>query len=196
MPKSKRARPKLGLVDPKRQPTYDQGGRRPLTEKKLVPVTLAIDASLYDEIETVAAKFINPKTLKSYGVSSVARITVELNLKLLKSMTEENLLYYVPPGEKKGAVGRFPLEDAVKVTLLIKREHVECINAALKKLKKKSRILGTTTVIRWILRERIGDVRLTDLYDYIPESHKEIMDENGWTPRRLLDLAKASKPRT
>jgi hypothetical protein len=194
MSKTKIRRPRLKdvLVDPNRAPLYAEGGRRPLTEKKVVPVTVAFDASLFHEIKTLSEKFINPSTLKPYGVSSVARICLEIGIKNLDGATEEDLLYYVP-GSKKGTAGRFPIESSTKVTVLVQKEHIESINRYLSTLKMQSKIIGTTTVIRWIIRETIGDVRIKDLYDHIPQSHLDLMQRENLTFRKLLDRYLNSK---
>ena len=192
MPRQKvKKREERSLVDPDRKPSYHEGGRAPMTSLKLVPLTVALDSDLYDDIRELSERFISPKSGKPYGVSSVVRIIVELALDGLAAVTDADLLYYVSSGSK-GAVGRWPLADeVVKMSVLLPRDHVLLINSRI--TPKLSKIVGTTTLVRYLLRSTVGEVGETDLYSRIPESHKEIMRKENLTPRKLRSAYRATK---
>lgn len=179
-------------VDVKRSARYDSGGRAPGTREATVPVTIILDEPDYEELEALSKKFINPKTLKSYGKSSIARLCVEMGLERLSKVTEADLLYYLPEGPK-GEVGRNSVgEIVVKTTLSIHKKSIRQINRHLKGLETVT-IIGATTYVRMFIREHLGDVSLRDLYLLIPDSHKQYMKLNRLTPRKLQDMANKAK---
>lgn len=179
-------------VDVKRSARYDSGGRAPGTREATVPVTIILEEFIYDELEALAAKFINPKTLKSYGKSSIARLCVARGLEKLAKVKIEDLLYYLPEGPR-GEVGRNAVsEKNVKTTLSIHKKSIMAVNRHLKGLDT-STVIGATTYVRMFIREQLDDVRLSDLYKLIPASHKQFMRVHRLTPRKLLELSIKAK---
>lgn len=154
-----------------------------MTKHKLVPMTVAVDLNLYEDIKSLSERFINPKSLKPYGISSVVRVIVDIGLTSLHELSDTSLLEYVSDGPK-GGVGRWPLsQDVVKMSVLLPREHVLKINSMID--DSLSKIVGTTTVIRFIVATYIGEVKESDLYTRIPESHKQHMIESNLSPAKL-----------
>lgn len=162
-----------------------------MTEEPIRRVTITIDQDLMDDIEALSEKFISPSTLKPYGKSAVVRACLMIGLKNLNQVTEEQLLYYVRD-VPKGSVGRQSVgRKVVRTTLLIPLKVIQKVNAH--RNKQKQSIIGTTTYIRLFIRENLYDLTVKALYETIPDKHRELMAENGWTPRKLLDIYQASR---
>lgn len=171
-------------VNQDKRPTYDEGGRHPLTKVKLVPLVVVIDWPLWEQLEKLVGEFINPMTLKPYGISAVSRILVRDGVTKLDKLRENELLDYIPSGPK-GSTGRNPLSEdgQVKLSIALRQEDVKAINAKVKALRHT--LIGTTTIVRWLIREQLRDADVARFYATIPEKHKNHMLEAGLTIKDL-----------
>jgi hypothetical protein len=180
MHKLKKNRP----VNIDKRPRYDEGGRHPLTRDKMIPTVVCIDWPLWEEIEKRVNEFINPMTLKPYGISALCRVLVSQGIELLESIKRDDLLDYVPDAPK-GSTGRFPLSDEgqVKLSVALRSEDVVKINQYVDHFN--SSLIGTTTIVRLLIRMRLQTFNIGELYKHIPERHKDHMLEASLTIKDL-----------
>jgi hypothetical protein len=178
-------------VNPERNiPLYDSGGRAPHTKSPARRVTVTLDEKLIHDLEKWSEKFINPSTLKPYGISAIARECLLIGIETIDSVTEKDLLYYIEkPDKPKGKVGRRSIADKkCRTTFLVQIDVIKRINRHLKTLD--SDIIATTTYIRYFLKKYISSLTVTNLYASISKKHKELMIERGFTPKNLAKIYK------
>lgn len=181
-------------IDPQKNvPTYDSGGRAPLSKEPVRRVTVSIDEKLLSDLEKVSEKFINPSTLKPYGISAIARYCLLIGIETIDSVKEVDLLYYIEnPDKPKGRVGRRSVsKEKVRITLLVPLTTIKKINKHLATLE--SDIIGTTTYIRFFMKKYLKSVTISNLYESMPKKHKKIMEDKGFNSRILQNIYKNSR---
>lgn len=171
-------------ADPNRRAAYDQGGRHPLTRERIVPIVVIVDWPLWEEIDEAVNDFINPVTRKPYGISAVCRILVKFGIMQIDRLTARDILDYIPV-TAKGSTGRNPLSDEgqVKLSIALRQEDILAINKQVSRINHA--LVGTTSIVRWILRDQLKNFEVGKLYLTIPEKHKNHMLELGLTIKDL-----------
>lgn len=179
-------------VDASKRPTYDSGGRHPMTEVSMVPLVVVCDWTLWECIEQHVSEFINPMTQKPYGISALCRIVVNQQVSLIDRYTANDLLDYLPKSSK-GSVGRFALseEGSVKLAIALRKADIDQINKRVVELDHS--LIGTTTIVRFLLRKGMESFDLTEFYTHIPDRHKNWMLQRSITIKDLQDKYRKSE---
>lgn len=174
-------------VDARRRPAYDEGGWRPLTHKAMTPVSIVTDWALWERIDERVQEYINPMTLKPYGISALCRLLINKGISLVPRLTKDDLLDYIPDAPK-GDSGRIPLsnEGTIRLSVAIVKDHVEAVNKRVEELDHP--LVGTTSILRFLIRKMLDEMDITEMYKYIPQKHKDHMIEAGMTIKALQDM--------
>jgi hypothetical protein len=195
MVKKKSIKPKKrqkDLVNETRRHTYDAGARRPLTEYKLVPISVVMPVSMIKELAERGQEFINPRTMKPYGRTALARICIFAMLRNLHRISENRLLEYLDFRDEV-RVGRTRLsdEEQKRIPLLIPQDHVTLINDIAERFA--SPLIGTTTIVRYCIHTALKKLTSSDFYKHLPDGDKIYMFEQGLTIKALIAHGKTKK---
>ena len=179
-------------VDASKRPTYDEGGRHPLTEVSMVPTVVVCDWPLWLLIEECVNQFISPMTQKPYGISALCRVIVSEQVSLIDRYTAADFLDYVPKGSK-GSTGRYAVSDdgSVKMAIALRKTDIDLINKRV--LELDHNLIGTTTIVRLLLRKGMTTFDIGRMYTHIPDRHKNYMLERQIKIKELQDRYRKSE---
>lgn len=193
MPKAKKAsKKKVGrtIADSDRRFLYDAGGRKPLTQYPLVPITVTFPEQAKLDIAALSETFIDPVRLKPYGVAAVCRVMIAEQEKEIDRAPREELIAYA--ADNAGSPGRNNLSEKIsRLALLIPKHLIERINDRVLALNEP--LVGTATVVRWLIIRGLKLVSPSALYTHIPTADMAYIIRNKWT---IADILKAYNAKT
>jgi len=178
-----RKKPGRTIADSNRRFTYDAGGRKPLTQFPLVPITVTFPADVREKVYGLSEQFIDPLRLKPYGIAAVCRVLLaEQELEIQRADTATLLAY---AKDNEGSPGRSHLaEKIVRIGLLVPKHIIEKINERVIELDEP--LIGTATIIRWLIMRGMVHVRPNQLYAHIPPDDMSFMIRNGLTVDHVI----------
>lgn len=186
--KGKRKKPGRTIADSKRRFKYDAGGRQPLSEFPLCPITVAITATTKQALKKTSDLFIDPGKIKPYGIAAVARVLMQIHIEAVDSAPREELVKFFR--QTKGTPGRSGFRDEYeRVQLLIPKHLVDLINNRVLELNDPE--VGTATVIRWLLVKGLEETSHYQLYEHIPRADTEMMEKENLTVDALIERFQA-----
>jgi hypothetical protein len=123
-------------------------------------------------------------SLKPYGISALCRLLINNGVTLVPKITKNELLDYIPDAPK-GDTGRVPLsnEGTIRLSVAIVTEHIEAVNRRVEELDHP--LIGTTSILRFLIRKMLDECDIVEMYRYIPQKHKDHMIEAGMTIKAL-----------
>lgn len=171
-------------MDSNRRFLYDAGGTKPLTQFPLVPVTVVLPLEVHGALKELSDRFIDPNRNKPYGVGAVARILIAITIASAASAPKEELLEYFKGAG--GVSGRPTLSEKTKrIALLIPKPLVDRMNARVEDLDEP--LIGTATVIRWLIGKGIKRVQYYQLYEHIPTADMAFMIKEKLTIDTVIE---------
>ena len=185
MSRTKNSKSKIvgtSIVDATRRHNADGGGRNPLTSFPLVPVGCIMSREMIDALKDISELFINPTNYKPYGVASLTRIMLQMMIETIDRYYEMDYLNYIE--SRPSALGRASVgEGAKKMSLLIPMPIVQRLNERV--LAFNNPLIGTSSVLRFLLEKGIKKLKLDDFYNYVPEKHVRLMATKRLTIKDL-----------
>lgn len=180
------------MVDSTRRHEADEGGRNPLTEFPLVPIACVISDDLLTKLRDKSETFISPSSLKPYGVTALCRIIVQDKIELLDRYYEMDFLSYLG-NRTENVSGRASIGAiARKASLLIPKPLIDRINKKVEAFNNP--LIGTSTILRFLIEKGLEKCRTEDLYKYIPPKHMTIMVTKELTISDLQAQYRRTKP--
>jgi len=143
---------------------YDAGGRKPLTQYPLCPITVVVLESTKEEIEALSQKFIDPINLKPYGIAALCRVLLHCQLHLIDAAPRLEL---IDSESSQGLPGRPGFKEKTKrIQLLIPKHIVDRVNDRV--IALNDTLIGTATALRWLIMRSLKETNLYTLYEHIP----------------------------
>lgn len=180
------------MVDSSRKRESESQGRSPLSSITVVPISCVVSRELVKALKVKSELFISPNTGKPYGVTALSRIILQTCIGQLDRSYEMDFLSYlsVRAPHLAGRAG-ISEETPTRVSLLIPKPIIDTIN--LKVEEYNNPLIGTSTIVRYLLEWGVQRCKVDDFYEYIPSKHMSLMISKQLTIKILQDRYRRQK---
>lgn len=162
---------------------FEAAGLKPLTQFPMVPITVSFPEDFKVKISLLSNKFIDPLRMKPYGIAAVCRVLVAEQELIIDRIPFDELMAYAK--RKSPGPGRKQLaEKVVRISLLIPKPMIDRINDRVMALNEP--LIGTATVIRWLIQNGVATIPYERLYSHIPSDDMAYMLRNDLSPSKLV----------